>query len=487
MPTPATRDTTPCMRRTPTPFTLLAASAAAAFAGPAHSDQSLTLVSARPLPVNALRFAPLAGPQFWLDEPSAAQPIAFIGVFDAAGPIGVALPARDGGSPSFVTPLGPQFDRLQDAIAGGATPGAGPFAWAIAPTLAAELLPQWPNGAECALRVDMVGPGVERVWIRCPPGVAMLPGEVLLRRVGSQPAARLDVLAADGEFGFARVTPLVRGLALDVGAAVVRWPSPADRRDRVARSAVSLVDARAGAVEAWFPTPPCARLADDAHVAFFRGDQYLGHGFIQRGDAHFSIASYLPLADLSLGVGDVVRVRTRDEAELGSVAARVFEVRPEGVLIDAGDADGLRVGQSLVGLQEGSARVSVTVRHVEHSYALAAASEAAPAALRPGDELRDRPPARRRRTLGVVTAVVRDSTGGADFPAWAPTIFTARVGGDAPLGSALAVCNRGGVVAAAVLVGHVRGVAMGVVAPMSQVEPIAAGDELMLDEEPPTE
>lgn len=327
-------------------------------------------------------------------------------------------------------------------------------AWWIGPRLVATLLPDWPSGAELFAEIDSVGPAGRTVWVRRGGNDGIRVGDGWWLRVGDQPAARFDVLLVEPELSFCQVRPLVSDGPIRPGVRVALWPSPAERRTGSAHSAVTFVES-GSRPRIWIPWPPRIEVSDEPHVEFFRGGRYIGHAIADRRDDRFWYArSIRGAAAGDVQVGDHVRIRTLADVQQQRFSARVFETSSEGVLITAGESDGLTVGQECRVFRGQALVMTAAIRRVQREYALLVPADGTPAsAVEVLDEVRfagtsdDAP-----RVIAVVEEVVGETIVRVRSPA----------GEILPLGRPLAVRANGGVQAVVVLVGAVRDSAIGV-------------------------
>jgi hypothetical protein len=186
-------------------------------------------------------------------------------------------------------------------------------------------------------------------------------------------------------------------------------------------------------------------------------------------------------------VGDDAVIRTAADIRERRFAARVFESTPAGGLINAGEMDGLSVGDIGTACRSGRQIGRVTLARVQHNYSVAQfaaepepsttsrpvpegglGSVGTPARLERLDEVRFLPPVEPIPPLAVIERVV-------DGTLFSSRITAARPG---PLLRLLAVRRAGRVIGAAVPLDATESQTLGFALARSLSSPLAAGDEL---------
>jgi hypothetical protein len=344
-------------------------------------------------------------------------------------------------------------DRRFRYLADGDVPlpesGRSLRAWLVGTTVLGKLLPAWPAQAELFAVIDSVGPGGQTAWVRRGANDGVTVGDCWWLRVGSQPAARFDVMLVEPAMSFCRVRPLVAHAPVQPGDRVALWPTPGLRRDGAAHSRVTYIEGAGDALRIWVPWPRGVPVPEEPHLEFFRGGRYVGHAIADRRDDRYWYAR--PIHGAAAGeiaVGDEVHIRTRADIEARRFVARVFETGPEGAVVTAGEEDGLTAGTEGWLYRGGVVVMPVRVRRVQRDYALLEAAPTAtePLAFQVLDEIRFAPGAAAvlpmRQVLGTIETVVDE------------TLFLARSagGGPLPLLTPLAVCSSGRTLAVAVVV-----------------------------------
>ncbi len=381
----------------------------------------------------------------------------------------------------------------------------GPWrAWILGPSLIASLLPRWPTHAALHAEVDTVGPGGQSAWIRAGANDAIAVGDAWWLRVGRQPAARCDVLFVAADVSYCAVVPLASVPALRPGARVALWPTPAERREGCSSSAVAYLEERGHDTLAWVAAPPNVQCPPEPHLDFYRDTgRYLGHAVVERRDSRFWYARFLPTAGASEGpvpatqrgassaptesrpapvaastlrVGDDAVIRTQADIDARRFVAHIFELTPAGALLNAGEADGLAIGDTLRVYRDGTVAAELAVREVQRSYAVVEplrGGDARQFVLRVGEELRFHPPPPPLRVVASVDNVIGE------------TLFTARVTtSPVPLGTPLAIRASGHTVGVAILVTADEQRAGGFMLPCSQTRPLATGMQLVCEGDP---
>lgn len=360
----------------------------------------------------------------------------------------------------------------------GITPQAPWRAWLVGPDLVADLIPHWPDHAALQADIDSLGPGGQSAWVRAGTNQGVAVGDSWWLRIAGQPAARLDAVFVAAEVSFCTAIPLASTPALRPGARVALWPAPAERRAGRGSSAVAYLEERDNGTLVWVAAPPNVKCPPEPRLDFYREGRFLGQGLVERHDGLFWYARFTPAGADALRIGDEAVIRTQTDIDERRFVARIFELTSTGALLNAGEADGLAVGDTLVLIRDGGAAGKVTVRDVQRGYAVVGPPEGddeAALALHVGDELRFRAPAASPRTVGVVERVIGDM------------LFIARVTSPAvPVGTPLAVRAAGRTVGVAVLVTAEGSRGGGFALPCSLTQPLAAGMELVCETAPTT-
>jgi hypothetical protein len=364
-------------------------------------------------------------------------------------------------------------------------------AWVVPPDLVSALLPRWPRGAELLAEIDSLGPGDRTAWVQAGSDQGVRAGDCWWLRIGGQPAARLDVRFVGAHVSHCAVVPLASDPPVKPGAQVALWPSPADRRDGRARSAIAYLDEQVEGALVWVPAPRGVACPPEPHLDFLHNGNYVGHGLVERHDDRFWYARLIP-ANATAGdvgtrpvsrptsravrpaarpqVGDEVVIRTRADIERRRYVARVFELTREGALVDAGEEDGLAAGQQAAVYRSGTALGTVVIRRVQSTYAVVTGPEKAAFELHPDDELRFAPLPAPTTIVGTIESVSDQ------------TLFTAHLGRpDPPLQTPLAIQSLGRTVGVALLVTAEGSTAGGFALSCSLTTPLRAGMTLVQD------
>ena len=344
-------------------------------------------------------------------------------------------------------------------------------AWLVPPDLTARLRSRWPLNAQLYTVIDSVGPGAQSVWMAGGANLGVRVGESWWLRRGGQPIARFDVRLVQADLSHCRVQPLVSDLPPLKGRAVALWPAPEWKRTGRARSAVSFVEVEAALRSIWVPAPPAVDAPAQPSIDFYRDGRFVGCGVVERRDARFWYVRRLTTtAGYAIRVGDEAVVRTRADIAARRFIARVFEATADGLLINAGENDGLAPGAELTVRRAGRVVGRVSVQRVQREYAVvrplagAAANE-----IRPGDEIRFRPPPKAPLLLGVIERVVEG------------TLFDAKIDPAVPppLLTPLAVHGARGPAGVAVLLARDGAWAFGLALPAAAPRPLQAGMRLL--------
>jgi hypothetical protein len=169
-------------------------------------------------------------------------------------------------------------------------------------------------------------------------------------------------------------------------------------------------------------------------------------------------------------VGDLAVIRTRADIEGRRFVARVFEARGATALVNAGEADGLRPGESGRLFRQSQRIGEVRVQRVQRGYS-SVRTAGADAAV--GDAVRFGPPPVPATVVGEVERVVDE------------TLFVARMESAVKpvLMTPLSVCSAGRTVGVAVLLATDGRLGAGLVLEASLVRDLRPGDRLVRGDE----
>jgi hypothetical protein len=369
-------------------------------------------------------------------------------------------------------PAGEAWFRLRRPLPAGARAG-DLRGWLIAPNLARELRPSWPVEFPILARIDSVGPGQRCVWIAAGRRDGIIDGDGWWLRRDGQPFARFDIRLLDDDLCFCGVTPLVADVRLAAADVAETWPAPADGRTGALRSAVSFERSRDGAQEVWIAAPPGADRPVDRPVDFFRRGAYVGHGVVERGDGRFLYIRSLPAAGGGpIEVGDDAVIRGRGAVRRGALPARVFQISGGELFINAGEFDGLALGDRGAVWRDGRSIVDVQVVDVESGHARVRATPSEiDVGVRRLEEVRFAEAGNGPTPIGIIESVVDGVAFAARFDSTA----------DAPLRRPLSVRSADGPAGVAVLIDARPPAAVGVAVDSSLRAALAAGMQLFLD------
>jgi len=362
--------------------------------------------------------------------------------------------------------------------------------WVIGPDSVAHFRDAWPFDAQLRARIDTVGLGDHAVWIDAGSHQAVQVGDCWWYRAAGQPVARYDVRLVGGNVCYCRVVPLVAGLRPRRGEMVSLWPAPGLRDTGRAVSAVSFVETREDGQVVWVAAPPTVNTPAEPRVDFRRAGDYIGSGVVERRDARFWYVRTLPGACAGdVHVGDDALIRTVADIRNRRISARVFELTSVGALINAGEIDGLAVGDVGAVHRAGNRIGRVRLPKVQRVYSVAQLTEGSEGpdasqstqsgesqprtrteGLQRLDEVRFGRPPPPPVTLGVIERVVDR------------TLFSARLanGSGPPLLTPLVLRRVDRTIGVAVLLDVMDGRALGLALARSLTELPAAGDELRL-------
>lgn len=388
---------------------------------------------------------------------------------------GRLLVAADSGPLGWLVPVAGSTDLYELEQAGRTLPTRTRlFAWLVAPTLVRETLAAWPLEATLTAQIDSLGPGAASAWLTVPDDASVGPDSSWWLRDMGQPICRFDARRIEGSLAFTRVLALVSETRLSPGLRVALWPSPRQRSEGRATSAAVFVEKRGLVQTVWIAAPAGAAAPAEARVDFYRRGRFVGNGMTERRDERFWYVRVVQSAGREpIAVGDDAVIRTAALIARRDFSARVFDVRPQAVFIDAGESEALRVGETAE-LYRGRLRIG-EVRVAELQGAYATIEPVPPGApLRPevGDEVRFTPPAPPPRPVATLTEI-RDET-----------LFVASVDGPAPRLAPLAVEHDGHAVAVAFIVAQVGPRAYGFVVDASLTRPLVSGMRLVQEPAP---
>ncbi|MBK8915679.1 MAG: hypothetical protein IPM64_13980 [Phycisphaerales bacterium] len=266
-----------------------------------------------------------------------------------------------------------------------ATPAALPSSpdrlrgWLVRGALTADTFAEWPEDATLHARIEGVSPGGRSAWIALGSGRGAAFGQTWWLRDAGQPLAQIDIRFVTPLAAFGSVTPLVDDPRLEAGLRASLWPTPAQARRNRPVSAIVHVEDRPSGAFLWVPAPPLTEAPDEAHLDVLRDGRVVGHAIVEQKEDRFWFARVTPsLTPQRPLVGDEVRVRSAAMIAERDVDARVFEVTPDGGLLNIGESDGAAVGDTLRVYRGTEAVATLEITRIRGEYATAAVRESHP-------------------------------------------------------------------------------------------------------------
>ena len=185
-------------------------------------------------------------------------------------------------------------------------------------------------------------------------------------------------------------------------------------------------------------------------------------------------AASQPTTDASppeaIAVGDEAVVRTSADIQQKRFVAHVFESSPEAVLVDAGEADGLTLGQTVLLTRDGARLGEVRVERVQRGYSVVRCVGSwvgeRPA---PGDAMHVGPPPADPVAVAEITAVTDKLLFAASLASKSPP----------PMLTPLAISSGGRTVGVAVLLAREGSLVCGLALEPSLSTPLRPGDRLL--------
>lgn len=315
------------------------------------------------------------------------------------------LAVLDGGALRLAEPAGSDASRVYFRIPPGSAPltGYATQAWLTPADLAERTAARWPEGVARHAPVTRSGAGLRSVWLAAGERQGVRLGDVWMRRVRGQPIARCEVRLVESERSFALVDALVSDLRISDGDAFASWSRPGETAEAAwsavvhveadapagsdspaplgdARSAATRPSAAASQAAAprdatpptqlvWVAAPAGFESLPDPRVDFFREGRFVAHGVAERRDRLFWYVRTLPAASRGrVAVGDDVRIRTPAQIAQRTFTARVLATQSGEELINAGELDGLRVGDVGEVYRGGALLGRVVVHSVQRGY-----------------------------------------------------------------------------------------------------------------------
>lgn len=251
--------------------------------------------------------------------------------------------------------------------------------WLVPGGLAADTLANWPEAATLHARIEAVSPGGRSAWLALGSSRGAAFGQTWWLRDAGQPLARIDIRFVTPHAAFGSVTPLVDDPRLEPGLRASLWPTPAQARRSRPASAIVHVEDRPSGVFLWVPAPPQADAPDEAHLDVLRDGTLVGHAVVEQKEDRFWFARVTPaLTPQRPQVGDEVRIRSGRMIAERDVDARVFEVTPDGGLLNIGESDGAAVGDALRVYRGAESVALLEITRIRGEYAIAAVRESRP-------------------------------------------------------------------------------------------------------------
>jgi hypothetical protein len=250
-----------------------------------------------------------------------------------------------------------------------------------------------PTGTTVRGHVVRVGPGRRQAWINVGRASGLERGDTLWVRRGGFPIARAEVLTTEGNGSLVQCWHLVTNTLPTIGDAVALWPSPAARRNARPETIVMDVTPSSDGVTLTLAGSARDGFSVEQQIDLFDGSRYAGQAGVTATSDRLVLAESLPaFATTQPAVGMRAVARPPAERRAARLEARIFEIRGSYVLISAGQADGVRVGQRFAVIRDGKRLATLEVRAVKVDFAGAeivagAKGDAKGAALRKWDRV----------------------------------------------------------------------------------------------------
>ncbi|MBN1490809.1 MAG: hypothetical protein JXA69_12900 [Phycisphaerae bacterium] len=273
-----------------------------------------------------------------------------------------------------------------------------------------------PAGTTLRGHVTGLAPGRRQVWIDRGLRSGLADGDTFWVLRNDFPIAHGRIVVVRENVSLLQCRPLVANAIPEVGDPVQAWPSPA--MSRAARLESVILDAAPSADGVLLTLAGAGRdgFRPDRQVELFAGSDYVGLASIVTSSDRLCVARALP-AFCTTRPAPGMRALARPVPAEGATGleARIFDVRPDYVLISAGYADGVRVGETFAVVRKGEVvgRLEVEKVNVDFAGAVPLAAEADPVAPSPVLEKWDRVvreplPAPAVQRVGTVAEVWRD-------------------------------------------------------------------------------
>ncbi len=258
-----------------------------------------------------------------------------------------------------------------------------------------------------------VGPGHRQVWLDAGRAAGFEEGDTVWIRRDGFPIACGRIVEVLDRTALVQPRPLVTNAIPDIGDQVELWPSAAMKR--TGRPETVVMDVAPNEEGATLTLAGARRdgLKPERPMELFDGDRYVGLAGITTSSDRLCLARSLRAfcaTQPTVGLRAVGRpTATRPSAPL---AARLFDVRQNYVLISAGNSDGVAIGQTFAVVQGGKTVARLEVRVVEMDFAgadvLPSEDGQPPAELKKWDlAVREPRPPEPAAPIGSTTAVWR--------------------------------------------------------------------------------
>lgn len=226
-----------------------------------------------------------------------------------------------------------------------------------------------PAGTTVAATVAGVGPGHRQVWIALGRTSGLAEDDAVWIRRAGLPIARGRVIAVLDGVSMVQPRPLVADAVPEAGDLVELWPTPAMKRS--GRPETVVVEATPDADGTTLTLAGARRdgLRPGRQLELFDGDAYVGvTGVVTSSDRLCLAKSLRAMCATQPAAGIRAVARPAASQRSDRLAARVFDVRPDYILISAGQADGVAAGQTFVVLRDGARVAHIEVRTVEVDF-----------------------------------------------------------------------------------------------------------------------
>lgn len=248
------------------------------------------------------------------------------------------------------------------------SPLQGDMAVVIGPAIGLEFREDLPPGTTIHAQVESLGPGAVNGWVSAGQADGLRPEDIMLIDRQDLPIASARVAAVDAHRAAVELTPLVANAQLRPGDHARLWPTPAEAAADTIGSVVLGLAAETDEPLVTVAGGTMVGIRQGDSFEFRRNGQYVGVGQVVRVDDRLSqVRPAQALCRKPVLLRDQAIRRPRAFAGT-AMPARVFRIEQDYCLINVGEREDVRRGQTLVVVRDQTPIAKLRVHTVKEDY-----------------------------------------------------------------------------------------------------------------------